>query len=76
LGYSRRDSASEMFVSNGIDKFEVRMLKATHIFKQRLFLSTNTTVYCLNKNGSIFHNYVIDIGIFPLCTFLNRSYAI
>ncbi len=33
LGYSRRDSSSEMFVSNGMDTFDVRMRKATQSFK-------------------------------------------
>ena len=54
--YWRRDSASTMFVCNGIDTFDVPLRKAVHSFKRRLQQSSNTIVSCLNNNDWIVNN--------------------
>jgi hypothetical protein len=58
LGYGRRDSASNMFVTNRIDTFEARMRKAYFRFIQRLNGSSNNIIKCFASNSWIRSNYL------------------
>ena len=57
LGYGRRDSASNMFVSNGIDTFEARLRLSCHRFIKRVNSSNNEIVNCISGNSWVINNY-------------------
>ena len=44
LGYSRRDSASDMFASNAIDTFDALLHKNIYGFKRRIFNINNDMI--------------------------------
>ena len=50
LGYQKRDSASMMLVSNGIDSFQTIIIKYIYIFLQRVVSSANAIAKCLSNN--------------------------
>ncbi len=58
FGYSRRDSASFMFVHHQIDSFDCRQRKSVYKFKQRLMTCNNIIVQCINNNTWITNNYM------------------
>ncbi len=58
LGYSRRDSASAMYVNNRIDSFDCRLRKIIYKFEQRLYACDNDIVQCLNNNRWVRNNYM------------------
>ena len=51
LGHGRRDSASNMFVSNGIDTFEARLRLSCNRFIERVKSSKNEIVNCISGNS-------------------------
>ena len=53
LGYGRRDSASNMFLSNGIDTFETRPRLSCHIFIERVNNSQKEIVNCITVGSEI-----------------------
>ena len=53
----RRDSASNMFVSNGIDMFEARLRLSCHRFIEREKSSKNEIVNCISGNSWVKYNY-------------------
>ena len=57
LGYGRRDSVSNMCVSNGIDTFETRIRLSCHRFIERVNSSKNEIVNCISGNSWIINNY-------------------
>ena len=50
LGYSRRDSASAMFLSHNLDSFEALMRKRIFKFRQRVINSKNAIINMLSNN--------------------------
>ena len=58
LGYRSRDSASEMFVSHGVNTFECRLRNSMYKFQQRLLSSTNVLIVVTNGNTWIRNNYM------------------
>jgi hypothetical protein len=58
LGYSRRNSASEMFVSNRIDGFEAHIRKSCFKFYQRVIRCDNYIVCNVNRNTWVTSNYM------------------
>ena len=58
LGYNRRDSASLMFATHGIDSFEARARKVCYGFRNRLELSSNAIVLSVLHNASMMHTYI------------------
>ena len=59
LGYKRWDSASLMFVENIIDSFEAKMRKTCFKFVQRIGVSENIIVQCINNNSWIQNYYML-----------------
>lgn len=53
LGYSKRDSASTMFATNGIDSFDAMFRKNTYKCMQRLSESSNVIIRCLVNSYSV-----------------------
>ena len=56
LGYTRRDSASMMLVTNGVDSFETIYRKYIYRFMQRVTKSSNAIIQHLT------HNYIVRGG--------------
>ena len=59
LGYERRDSASQMFVSNNLCNFEALLRKTTYSFVKRLQRSSNVLIRTVSlshtvQNGTIY----------------------
>ena len=59
LGHGRSDSASNMFVSNGIDTFEARLRLSCHRFTERVKNSKHEIVNCISSNSWIINNYAL-----------------
>ena len=53
FGYGRRDSASAMFVSNGIDNFDVMYRKNVHRFVERINASNNSIIRTITNNTTV-----------------------
>ena len=58
LGYNRRDSASNMFVTHRIDNFEARLRKVCYGFIQRLNVSENAIIMRLRRNQIVTNTYL------------------
>ena len=58
LGHRSRDSASMMFVTNGIDNFESRMRKSCYGFRKRLLDSDNNVLISMNGHSWLANNYM------------------
>ena len=58
LGFSRRESASQMFVQNIIDTFDARIRKSCFKFRTRLLTCTNNIILATNTHTWISNNYM------------------
>lgn len=52
LGYDRFCSASDMFVTNRVDTFDVRIRRLIFGFRDRLRMCENTLITCMNKSDA------------------------
>ncbi len=58
LGFKSRDSASFMFVSNGIGTFDARIRQSCFKFRERIMSTNNEVIKATNINSWIFNNYM------------------